>query len=272
MATALTQPDPTSVVGRRVLAVLLDGLLIVVPWLLIASSAFQYLDEDDLDRSPSQFCEDFMELEDGVCAHVGDRVYFAYGDETELRQANGYYLLANALLLVVLQGFTGWTPGKLVAGIRVMREDGRRPGFVKALLRWLLWLVDGFPYCIPGLTGFIVALTTPGHRRVGDIVAKTVVVKRSAAGTPITIGEGGRLIIGADAAPEAPLDWSAPAATAGWGPAVDPAPAPAPSAAPGVGAPQWDEARNTYIQWDPQLGAWMQWDEATKAWVRIPGQ
>ena len=82
-------------------------------------------------------------------------------------------------------------------------------------------------------------------------------------------------------------------ATTGWGPAVDPSSAgwasptpPSPPAtptppiapvapvvpAPGTEAPQWDEARGTYIQWDPVQGAWMQWDEGTKAWSRIAGQ
>ena len=84
-------------------------------------------------------------------------------------------------IYVLLQAFTGWTPGKLITGIRVVREDGRSPGFVKALLRWLLWLVDGFPYFIPGLVGFIVGLTTPGHRRVGDMAAKTFVQKNRLA-------------------------------------------------------------------------------------------
>jgi hypothetical protein len=175
----------------------------------------------------------------------------------------------------------------------VIGEDGQKPGFVKALLRWLLWLVDGFPYIIPGLTGFIAALSTAGHRRVGDVVAKTFVVRSNAVGTPITIEDGGRLIVGDEAGTSAaPLGWGAPppspGAPTGWGPAIDPStpppppaaapppPAPAPDAAPpsapGVDAPQWDEARGTYIQWDPAQGAWMQWDEGFKAWIRIPGQ
>ena len=42
---------------------------------------------------------------------------------------------------------------------------------MKALLRWLLWIVDGFPYFLPALTGFIVGAHHARHRRVGDIVA-----------------------------------------------------------------------------------------------------
>ncbi len=105
--------------------------------------------------------------------------------------------------------------------------------------------------------GFIVALTTIGHRRVGDMVAKTYVVRASAAGQPI-------LIAGLTAPPV--VAEGAPAWSAGGAPY---APAPAPTAKHG---PQWDEARSTYIQWDPTATAWMQWDESARTWNRIPGQ
>ena len=131
---------------------------------------------------------------------------------------------------------------------------------VKALVRWVLWIVDGFPYFLP-LVGFIVGLTTVGHRRVGDMAAKTFVVRRAAMGSPI--------VVPGLTAPPAPAGyagaWGAPppdptGATTGWGPAVDPSsagwasPTPPPAAAPTApdpGVPQWDEARGTYIQWDP---------------------
>ena len=42
-----------------------------------------------------------------------------------------------------------------------------------------------------------------------------------------------------------------------------------PASQPGVDAPMWDEARNTYIQWDPDLEAWMEWSETQRRWVPI---
>src|SRR3546814_1986520 len=84
-------------------------------------------------------------------------------------------------MLVVLQGLTGWTIGKLITGLRVVGEDGRAPGLGKALLRWVLWVLDGFPYVLP-LVGGIVALTTVGHRRVGDMAAKPSASNRVALG------------------------------------------------------------------------------------------
>lgn len=37
----------------------------------------------------------------------------------------------------------------------------------------------------------------------------------------------------------------------------------------GAGGPQWDDARDTYIQWDPVLKAWMQWDQPGGRWIPI---
>ena len=167
-----------------------------------------------------------------------------------------------------------------------VREDGSRPGFLKALVRWVLWIVDGFPYFIPGLIGFIVALTTAGpppRRRHGrqDVRGRSA----PSAGTPITIGDSGQLLVGEPAAGPAVPGWAPPPAGArrahrlGPGRSTRTPAGPAPPApvvpgapSPTTEGPQWDEARGTYIQWDPAQEAWMQWDEGFKAWTVIPGQ
>ena len=256
------QTDPTAVFGRRVLAVLIDAALILVPVIMLITSTFEYHDIDDLPVSAQEFCDSFEDETGGICVgteDIDDRVYFSDGDTGP---STALYWGATFGLLVLLQGFTGWTIGKLVTGIRLVGEDGGRPGFVKALVRWLLWIVDGFPYFLP-LVGFIVGLTTVGHRRVGDMVAKTFVVRSSAAGSPI--------VVPGLTAPPPPAGggWGTPppdatGASAGWGEAIDPAPT--------ASGPKWDEARGTYIQWDPAQGVWMQWNEGLKTWSPIPGQ
>lgn len=263
------QTDPTTVIGRRVLAALIDAALVLVPAIMLLTASFEYHTVERLEAEETtaeEFCDRKMD-EGAFCAdtsEIDDRVYFA-DDLSE--GATVYFWGASVVLFVLLQGLTGWTPGKLVSGIRVVRDDGRPPGILKALVRWLLWVVDGFPYFLP-LVGFITALTTVGHRRVGDMAASTYVVRSSAAGSPV--------VVPGLTAPPPPqgyasgVPWAAPAPTpapdAGWGAPPSPTPTPAP---PG---PQWDEARGTYIQWDPAQGAWLQWDEPTRAWIRIPGQ
>lgn len=248
-----TLADPTAVFGRRVLAFLIDVALIVVPAMILVTSQIEYLEVNKLPVGAQEFCDRWIDEQGGMClnfADLDDRVYFSDGVPTS---GTTYLWAVNFGMLVLVQGFTGRTLGKALTGIRTVGEDGRPPGFLKALVRWLLWIVDGFPYVAP-LVGFIVGLTTVGHRRVGDMVAKTFVVRSAAAGSPVAIP-----------GPTAP----APPVGVGqtWG-----LPAPPASVPPAADRPHWDEARGTYIQWDPGEAAWMQWDDGQKTWSPIPGQ
>jgi uncharacterized RDD family membrane protein YckC len=252
-----TVADPTDVVGRRVVAALIDGLLIAVIAVAAFTADMEYRSREDIQAAGfsgiTEYCDFYMDtLEEELC--------IPWVDDQALEGAPGGWTFVGwigptVLLHVLLQGLTGWTVGKLVTGIRTVREDGGRPGIGRAFVRWVLWLVDGLPFL--ALVGFITALTTNGHRRVGDMVAKTFVVRASAAGRPVLVG-------GVTAPPAPP-----PPGTA----AAPPPPSPAAPAAPvPTTAPQWDEARGTYIQWDPQASAWMQWDEQARRWDPIPGQ
>ena len=79
----------------------------------------------------------------------------------------GYYVL--------MEGLLGRTVGKMVTGIRVVREDGTTPpGVGAAAIRTLCRIVDGlFGY----LVGFIIVLAGDRRRRLGDMAAKTQVVR-----------------------------------------------------------------------------------------------
>jgi uncharacterized RDD family membrane protein YckC len=267
--------DPTAVIGRRVGAWAIDAAVIAVPPLALAASDLEYLTEDRLADDGidiDDFCEELSEQDSSyVCGVVGDRAYF---DES-LSAGPGFLWLGLALLILVLmQGLTGATVGKAMTGLRAVGEDGRRPGIGKAFLRTLMWVVDAAPWCLP-LVGFITGLTTTGHRRVGDMAAKTFVVRASDAGAPIVVP---------GMTPSTPVDVGPGYATAPpWEPSVPshssqpwqppaPEPTPAPQAAqPAQPAhqPQWDAARGTYITWDPARRAWLQWDERSSTWVPI---
>jgi uncharacterized RDD family membrane protein YckC len=252
--------DPTAVVGRRVVAALIDGAVVIGPTVAIATANMEYITRERVGRQFDDYCDLYTDRYSGVCVEVGDRVYFS--DTSANPGGLGFFVLS-LLLLVVLQGLTGWTVGKLLTGLRTVKEDGSRPGIGKAFLRWILLLIDGLP-CIP-LVGFICALTSQGHRRVGDMAAKTFVVRARAAGQPI-------LVPGLSVAPDAPARYETAPAGPGWAaPGTPPPGAPPPAPPPGQG-PQWDPARGTYIQWDPMQSRWLQWDEATSTWSPIPGQ
>jgi uncharacterized RDD family membrane protein YckC len=83
--------------------------------------------------------------------------------------------LLAALYYVVLEGFFGRTIGKLVTGIKVIdAETGGRPGLLSAISRTALRLIDGiFGY----LVALIVVVNSDRRRRLGDMAAKTLVVR-----------------------------------------------------------------------------------------------
>lgn len=72
----------------------------------------------------------------------------------------------------------GQTIGKRLVKIRVVRLDGSPVTAVDSAIRNLLRLVDFFPACYP--VGLVTMLFDPKHRRVGDLVAGTVLVREEA--------------------------------------------------------------------------------------------
>jgi uncharacterized RDD family membrane protein YckC len=68
----------------------------------------------------------------------------------------------------------GQTPGKLMLGIRVVRSDGAPASAADCVLRNLLRAVDLLPG--PGGVGLVVMTLDDRMRRLGDLVAGTVVV------------------------------------------------------------------------------------------------
>ncbi|KGQ19107.1 RDD domain containing protein [Lysobacter dokdonensis DS-58] len=76
---------------------------------------------------------------------------------------------------IVCEGaFNGQTPGKRVMDLRVVSADGAPVGWLAAVVRNLLRTVDMLPFAYT--VGLVSSLTDPHGRRLGDMVARTVVV------------------------------------------------------------------------------------------------
>jgi uncharacterized RDD family membrane protein YckC len=91
----------------------------------------------------------------------------------------GLFLAALVSGLLVLTAYSyfegrfGKTPGKWLLGIRVLGTDLQPCGFGRALLRNLLTFVDGF---FNFLVGVLLVALTENWQRLGDLVARTIVV------------------------------------------------------------------------------------------------
>jgi uncharacterized RDD family membrane protein YckC len=80
------------------------------------------------------------------------------------------------LYYIVLEAVLGATLGKLLLGLRVVNVDGSRIGWGASIIRNLLRIIDALPFFY--LLGAIRIWTSPQRQRLGDRVAKTVVVRR----------------------------------------------------------------------------------------------
>ena len=80
------------------------------------------------------------------------------------------------LYYILSEGYLGQTVGKMLLGIKVVREDnGEVPGLGGATIRTLLRIVDGlFSY----LVAFISVLISGKNQRLGDMAAHTLVVRK----------------------------------------------------------------------------------------------
>jgi uncharacterized RDD family membrane protein YckC len=150
MAQAVTGPPVAAgdvhVTGRRVLAIIVDSLVLgVLFWV--------------------------MSMIFGTSSVEGGAASASLGTLGTLL----YAVLAFAYF-TLLEGYRGQTLGKMLLGIKVVREDnGEVPGLGAAAIRTVLRLIDGiFAY----LVGFIAILFSSKNQRLGDMAANTLVIRK----------------------------------------------------------------------------------------------
>lgn len=144
----------------------------------------------------------------------------------------------------VAQGRSGATPGKALVGLRCVGPDGQPPGVKAGVVRTAAWVLDGFPYVVPGLAGFAMLMSTDDETRVGDRLAGTHVIDaRSAARTHARAR---------DAAVAALPETDRPAL--------------------GPGQPVYDGELGAFVHWDPLTGERRAFDEGARTWVPVEKQ
>ncbi len=318
--------DPTAVFGRRCVAFAVDFFILLAVFVIafLSSSTFEDVEDPEI---AEQICAHYDNLDNGDICVQGDSFVFVLenGKFTDIAL---WVVVATALNLVVVAAITGGSVGKLAAGVRVVDQTTfGKAGIHKHLLRLFLWVIDAFPwFLLVPLTGLVFSLVSKGHRRVGDFVAKTLVVDKKYVGIPTLVPGVNDAALATAALPglwsppvqapptQAPPTQAPPTqapstqAPVSVAPVTDPdlpvqatahpthetqpdtdAPseggieprsgqaedtaeaqfASEQTSQPGVDAPTWDAARDTYIQWDHDLETWMEWDESQGRWIPI---
>jgi len=341
--------DPTAVMGRRIFAWIIDvAIIAAIVSAFVAVRAVTQADTIDFatNAEAEAHCDTLIDQGEICFVSGADVVVLDFG-------GSAFVLLGLALsvvLTMLLPGLTGWSLGKLILGLRIVnKETFAHAGMWPNIVRGLLWIVDSIPYVVViPLVGLITGLATKGHRRVGDMAAKTLVVRKEHVGRPLDVPgvnqvaarehaaaglarlmaddseqpvmlghfdddeaddresdedaeasaedhsagspdvpepqarvEAGAHEAGEHEAGAAPEDSAQPDSGADEDPgepegepgaddgAEDEVAADDAEAMPGVGAPHFDEARDTYIQWDPELEEWMEWSTSANRWVPI---
>jgi uncharacterized RDD family membrane protein YckC len=92
-----------------------------------------------------------------------------------------YYLIMEAVF--------GRTVGKFVHGLVVINDDGEKPS-LSVFLRTFTRLLEVNPILFGAVPAGLIANFSPSHRRLGDLLAGTVVVKKNDLGrvthSPVT--------------------------------------------------------------------------------------
>ncbi len=86
------------------------------------------------------------------------------------------FFLIMVTYFILLEGLVGQTIGKFITGIKVIKQDGTKPGIVASGLRNILRVIDSLPTL--HLYGIYLILKSPDKTRFGDKKAKTVVINK----------------------------------------------------------------------------------------------
>jgi uncharacterized RDD family membrane protein YckC len=86
-----------------------------------------------------------------------------------------FIMLIVFLYYAVLEATTGKTIGKYVVRTRVVNAEGLKISWKQAIVRTLMRVIDGF---FLYLVAFIAIISSEHRQRLGDMVAKTYVIKQ----------------------------------------------------------------------------------------------
>jgi uncharacterized RDD family membrane protein YckC len=137
-------------VGRRLLALIIDGIiLLIVGWLIVV----------------------VFSASGDITAGGGAWNRFKHMGPGAVLQ-----IIIPFIYYIVMEAMQGAIVGEMVLGIRVVKLDGSPLSCCESTFRNLLRIVDYLPYAILYLLDALLIWTSPTKQRLGYFVAHTVVV------------------------------------------------------------------------------------------------
>ncbi len=171
--------NPKAVLFRRATAWSIDAFLILILISVVVITTAERYDAPS-GLSEEEICSQLSDASDNCLQVLDEVLVFDLGVKSPIFWIPFFSLVVN---FVVLTGFTGFSIGKLLTGIRVVNRENRKlPGLTAAVGRTLPWIVvTAIPQIGLGLLLVEIALvvSSPENRRLGDRIAGTVVISRS---------------------------------------------------------------------------------------------
>lgn len=141
--------EDVHVTGRRILATFVDGLVFGVLYTVMSALFGTFT--------------------------VNTEQLAVYGSMSAILPNMVYGVLVISYY-ILLEGYLGQTLGKMLLGIKVVREDnGEVPRVGAATISTLLRIIDGL---LGYLVAFIAVLVADKRQRLGDMAARTLVVRK----------------------------------------------------------------------------------------------
>ncbi|MFP4116878.1 MAG: RDD family protein [Candidatus Aenigmatarchaeota archaeon] len=104
-------------------------------------------------------------------AYTGSLNFQVFG--ADAMTLGGAWSVLFFLYFFLLEGYKGQTIGKMVTGIKVVKDDGSPCDMMASFIRNILRIIDGmFIYIV----GAVIIAVTDKNQRLGDLAGKTVVV------------------------------------------------------------------------------------------------
>jgi uncharacterized RDD family membrane protein YckC len=144
-------------VGRRFVALIIDGIILGIIFSIISWITG-------------------MDFSGGIMAAHGD---FA-SRVAHMSPGGALQIIVPFVYFIVMEAVLGATVGKMALGIRVVKLDGSPISWWQSIVRNLWRILDILPGVIPYLLGALLIWSSPTRQRLGDRLAQTVVVRRSA--------------------------------------------------------------------------------------------
>lgn len=179
----MIDPELTKVLGRRILASVINLAVVGAVSLMVISVQAQrfVITQRNAEGNPvwPRYSPEGLRLTEldqtfNRALTIGDNFYV--WNTAALFVSLLILTLTSLVVWVLIPASIGWSPGHRLLGLKVVTIEGEDPPLDGYLRRYVVGLIDLFPFVLPGLLGWLTASRNEHSQRIGDLSGDTVVI------------------------------------------------------------------------------------------------